>query len=183
MDPNPVMVHPSDTIGVTAGKIMQRRYRSLPVVDDDRRFLGVVTVNCMLYLVLPKAATMKMGVDSIAYFDTTLDDLRSRLRRHIDKPVSVCLDEDVVVVDPNTPQLETLLTLYHAKSNLPVVDKMSGRLEGMISYYDVGAAILNGSQKLGQPRAMAGEGTEISNRVPPVKLQSEGFISYRAGCG
>ncbi len=43
---------------------------------------------------------------------------------------------------PDTPILETVLTLYNAKANLPVVEKDSGRLVGMISYYNVGAKIL-----------------------------------------
>ena len=144
MDPNPVRIHSSDTIGIAARKIMRRRYRSLPVVDNDNRFLGVVTVNCLLRLLLPKALTIKNGVEDISYADTTIDDLCEHFKAHVDEPIAICLKEQVVTVDPDTSLLQTLLTLYHEKSNLPVVDKKTGRLEGMISYYDVGEKILEG---------------------------------------
>jgi len=144
MDPNPARINPTDTIGIAARKILRRRYRSLPVVDDENRFLGVVTVNCMLRLVLPRAATIKSGVDDISYADATLDDLRARLMKHIDEPVSICIRDKVPTVDPETSLLQTLRTLYMEKSNLPVVNKKTGKLEGMISYFDVGEKILEG---------------------------------------
>jgi CBS domain-containing protein len=50
----------------------------------------------------------------------------------------------VVTVTPETSLLETLLTMYHQEQNLPVVDRESGRLEGMISYYDIGDMLLQG---------------------------------------
>lgn len=142
MDPNPVSILRTDSIGVAARKIMQRRYRSLPVVDEEGRFLGVVTVQCMLNLVLPKAATMKGGVDSVSYMETTLEDLRARLLASINDPITRCLKEEVAVIDPETSLLETLLTLYREKCNLPVVDKKTQHLKGMISYYDVGEKIM-----------------------------------------
>lgn len=145
MDPNPATLHPSDTIRTAIEKIMRVRYRSIPVVDEDGLFLGVVTVNCMLYLILPKIATIqnkRHRLESMPFVTATLEDLRLRLKEYIDAPVSICTKEPVVVVHPDTPLVETLLTLYNNRVNLPVVDKESGRLAGMISYYDVGAKIL-----------------------------------------
>jgi len=46
------------------------------------------------------------------------------------------------VVHPDTPIVETLLTLYKARTNLPVVDRDNGRLVGTISYYGIGAKIM-----------------------------------------
>ena len=54
----------------------------------------------------------------------------------------MCTLEEAVVVHPDTPLIQTLFTLYKCRVNLPVVDPESGRLEGLISYWDVGAAIL-----------------------------------------
>ncbi len=150
MDPNPTLIRSTDTMGVVAGKIMQRRYRSLPVVDDEHRFLGVVTVNTMLLMILPQAATIKRGVENISYANASSADLRDRFMRHVNDPVSDYLKEEVVTVDPETPLLQTLLTLYHERSNLPVVDRKTGRLEGMISYYDVGENIMQDEDQKGR---------------------------------
>ncbi|MCP4288245.1 MAG: CBS domain-containing protein [Gammaproteobacteria bacterium] len=143
MNPNPVIIRASDTIAHGAKQIMAKQRRDLPVVDDEGRFQGMLTANCLLYLVLPKAATMERGLDALPFVQNSLDDLRERLKKYLDKPITLCLKKkDVAVVHPDTPMLETLLILYHAKSNLPVVEKNTGKLVGTISYYNVGAKIM-----------------------------------------
>ncbi len=144
MNPDPVVLRITDTIGYAAEKIMAKQRRSLPVVDDDGRFKGMITVNCLLYLVLPKAATMEQGLEALPFVQNSLGDLRERLKKYIDKPVTICLKkkEKVTMVHPDMPMVETLLTLYRTKANLPVVEKDSGQLVGTISYFGVGAKIM-----------------------------------------
>jgi len=143
MNANPVFLRTSDTVARGAELIMTKQRRSLPVVDEEDRFVGMFTANCLLYLVLPKAATMEQGLDSLPYVENSLVDLRERLKKYLDKPVSLCLKKkDVAVVHPDTPIVETLLTLYKARANLPVVDRDSGRLVGTISYYGISAKIM-----------------------------------------
>ncbi len=144
MNPDPVILRTSDTIAYGAEQIMAKQRRDLPVVDDEGRFQGMLTVNRLLYLVLPKAVTMEQGLDALPYVQDSLEDLRERLNKYLDKPISLCLKKnDVAVVHPDTPLLETLLILYNARSNLPVVEKDTGKLVGTISYYNVGSKIMN----------------------------------------
>ena len=142
MDPNPTVLRPADTIRTATRFIMEHRYRSLPVVDDDGRFLGVFGVNCLLRLVLPPAVVMEYGLDSAPFVNETLSDLHRRLRNVEDQPITRCMKEEVSVVRPDTPLVETLLILYKARASLPVVDPASHRLLGVISYWDAGAHIL-----------------------------------------
>lgn len=142
MNRHPVILHSTDTIGTAADQIMSHRFRSLPVVDPDGCFLGILGVSCMLRLVLPKAATVKKGLSSLPYLSNSLEDLRDRLNDVVDQPVTVCLDPDVPVVHPDTPMIETLLTLYRTKTALGVVDETTRRLVGVISYFDVGERIM-----------------------------------------
>jgi CBS domain-containing protein len=145
MDPNPIRIHPLDTIGVAARKIMRRRYRSLPVVDDDRVFLGVVKVNRMLGIILPEhAVEMSIGAAREAHLELTLDDLRDNLDRMMNDPITDCIEQEEVTIAPEASLIETLLTMYQHERNLPVVDRKTGKLEGMISYYDIGDMILQG---------------------------------------
>ena len=81
-------------------------------------------------------------LETMPYVNTTLEDLRRRLKKAIDFPVTTCLNENVTVVHPDTPIVETLLTIYNSRKNLPVVERDTGRLAGMISYYDVGSKIM-----------------------------------------
>jgi CBS domain-containing protein len=142
MDPHPSVLHADETITKAVAIIMEHRYRNLPVVDSDGRYLGVFGINCLIRLILPQAALMERGLESLSFVSDTLHDLRRRLGEHMDDPVRVCMGEEVRVVRPDTPLIETLLILYRTRTSLPVVDPDSGLLVGMISYWDVGERIL-----------------------------------------
>jgi CBS domain-containing protein len=143
MNPRPVVLRTDETIAQGALAIMAKQRRSLPVVDEDGRFQGMLTANCLLYLCLPTAATIAGGLDSMRYVEDSLEDVAERLKQYLDEPIARCLKtEKVAVVHPDTPIVETLLTLYRNKTNLPVVERNSGILVGTISYYNVGAKIM-----------------------------------------
>jgi CBS domain-containing protein len=142
MDPNPSVLHPEDTIGRAIDTIMENRYRRLPVIDDEGRFVGVFGVSCLLRLVMPRAVVMEDGLESVPYVRETLSDLHRRLNKVKDEPISLCMREEMVRVGPDTPLLETLRILYRNRASLPVVEPDSGRLLGVISYFDVGEHIL-----------------------------------------
>ena len=143
MDPNPVFLRPEDCISTAAAFIMEKRYRSLPVIDEDRCFLGLFGVNCLLKQVLPKAALIDDGLTNVAFIHETLSDLHDRFREVEDKPISMCMHKDVLTLSPETPLIETLLTLYNQRAAIPIVEDGSCKLLGMISYWDVGEKILS----------------------------------------
>ncbi len=142
MNSAPQVLKHTARIGEAAAEIMSHRYRSLPVVDDEGRYLGIVGVNGMLRLVLPKAAVVEKGLTNLPYITTTLDELRAKLRDVADQPITICLEKDVPTVYPDTPMLETLLKLYRTKTALAVVEEETGRLVGVISYFDVGMKVM-----------------------------------------
>ena len=142
MDPNPTVLHPDSTISMAIQYIMEKRYRNLPVVDDDGHFLGVFGVHCLLRLALPKALVMEQGLDSADFVSDTLSDIHRRLNQYLDKPISTCMSDDILPVSPDMPLVETLLVLYRTRISLPVVDEDSRKLVGVISYWDAGQKIL-----------------------------------------
>jgi len=142
MDPNPTVLRDTDLIKTAADAIMSGRYRRLPVVNANGRFIGMFGVNCLLRMVLPRALFLDDAERMARVVDETLSDLHRRFKEVEDEPITICMMEDAVVIRPDTPLLEALLTLYNERVSLPVVDPESGRLEGLISYWDVGAAIL-----------------------------------------
>ena len=142
MNPNPPILRSTDTISVAAEYIMAQRCRRIPVVDDDGRYIGVFGINCLLRLVLPKAVLMKNGLETASFMKTTLSDLHKRFNDVRDEPITLCMGDDARIVAPDTPLIETLRILYGHMGSLPVVDPDNGRLLGMVSYWDVGAAIL-----------------------------------------
>jgi CBS-domain-containing membrane protein len=142
MDPSPTVVKPTDLIKTAIGYIMKNRYRNLPVVDDEGHYLGSFGVSCLLKNVLPKAVLMKHGLTSVPFVQETLSDLHNRLHELENNAVAMCMNTEAMTVSPDTPLVETLLILYHNRDSLPVVDPDSGKLLGVISYWDAGEKIL-----------------------------------------
>ena len=142
MDPNPTVLQRTDTICTAMRYIMEKRYRNLPVVDENRRFLGVVGINCILRLALPKAVIMEYGLDSAPFIRETLSDLHRRFNEVKDHTIEMCMYHEVDVVRPDTPMVQTLMILYRTQASLPVVEPESHRLVGMISYWDACRRIL-----------------------------------------
>ena len=142
MDANPTVLQRSDTICTAMRSIMKNRYRTLPVVDENHCFLGVVGINCILRLALPKAVIMEYGLNSAPFIRENLSDLHHRFNEVKDQTIELCMFGEVAVVRPDTPLDETLVILYRTQSSLPVVEPDGHRLVGVISYWDACSRIL-----------------------------------------
>ena len=143
MDTNPTVLHPDDKIMTGIRYIMDKRYRRLPVVDENGCFRGIFGVNCLLRMTLPKAVVMEQGVESVNFIHESLSDLRRRVAEYENKPISFCMHSDSVQIPPDLPLLEALLVLYKTRASIPVVDPDTGKLLGVITYWDVGEHILS----------------------------------------
>jgi len=142
MDSNPTTLNPTDTIEYAAQYIMEKRYRNVPVVDENFCYLGMFGVNCLLKQVIPKSVLMHQGLDNVSFIHESLDDLYQRFNEMKHQPISICMNQEVPPVEPDTPLTETLLQLYETRSSIPVIEKDTCKLLGMISYWDVGEKIL-----------------------------------------
>lgn len=146
MDPNPTTLKPTDTIECAAEYIMKYRYRNLPVVDENFCYLGMFGVNCLLKQVIPKAVFLEHGLDNVRFIHETFEDLAERFDAVKHQPISICMNNEIPPVSPDTPLTETLLQLYETRSSIPVVAPGSCKLLGMISYWEIGQKILDAGE-------------------------------------
>ena len=146
MDPDPSTLKPEDKIGYAAQFIMNKRYRSLPVIDDNGCYVGMFGVNCLLKQVIPKAVFLQRGLENVSFIHESLDDLYDRFATSMDQPISECMSKDVKSVYPDTPLTEILLQLFDTRVSIPVVEEGSCKLLGMISYWDIGEKILKAGE-------------------------------------
>ena len=142
MDPNPTTLKPTDTIECAARYIMKNRYRNLPVVDENFCYVGMFGVNCLLKQVIPKAVFLKQGLENVSFIHESFEDLYHRFSAVKDQPISICMSKEIKPVTPDTPLTETMMQLYKTRASIPVVEKDSCKLLGMISYWDIGEKIL-----------------------------------------
>jgi len=142
MDPNPTTLSPDDTIQCAADYIMTNRYRNLPVVDKNFCYIGMFGVNCLLKQVIPSAVFLPKGLKNVSFIHESFEDLYKRFAEVKDQPISMCMSKEIIPVYPDTPLTETMMQLYNTRSSIPVVEKGSCKLLGMISYWDIGEKIL-----------------------------------------
>jgi CBS-domain-containing membrane protein len=146
MDPDPSTLKPYDSVGYAVKLIMDKRYRNIPVVDDDGCYVGMFSVNCLLKQVIPKAVLLQSGLHNVSFIHETLEDLYDRFAVAKDQPISMCMSTDIKAVFPHTPITEILLQLHDTGLSIPVIEPGSCKLLGMISYWDVGGTILQAGE-------------------------------------
>ncbi|MGH6717850.1 MAG: CBS domain-containing protein [Alphaproteobacteria bacterium] len=132
---DPVTVNATATVEQAIALLLRERFHSVPVIDDQRRFKGLIGVGLVCRLLLPRVATMAGGLADVAFATENLDDMRRRLDAIKDKPVVELAEDKVPTVEPSTPLMRGLQILHQERSLVPVVDGATGRLEGVLAFY------------------------------------------------
>ena len=136
MNPKPVTLRLTDTVAAAAEYIIKEHLRHIPVIDDQSRYAGTFSIYSLLQLALPKAVTMKEGLSNAGFVNEEAPELAKRLRERGTDPVSKWLSKDPVL-HPDSSAMDALLLLLQGHVSVPVVDKQSQRLVGMISSWNV----------------------------------------------
>lgn len=136
MNPNPVTLRLADTVTAAAAHIIKEHLRHIPVVDDQGRYAGTFSIYSLLQLALPKAVTMKEGLSNAGFVNEETPELAKRLRERSNEPVSQWLSKDPVI-HSDSSAMDVLLLLLQGHVSVPVVDKATQRLVGMISSWNV----------------------------------------------
>lgn len=147
MTRNPVTLRGTDTVAQAAATLMEKQWIILPVVDDTGRYLGLFGAFELLRSLLPRAATIDHLLPDLGFMADSLPALQERFAELRDEPVAAHLRTDLPVLRPDTPVVEALLRQFRERSTLPVVEEASGKLLGVLSYWDSLAAITGGESK------------------------------------
>ncbi len=134
-------LHDTDTVAAATDRMLEHRVSDLPIVDADGRLVGIFTLDRLLAGLLPSAALVGYGVPDLAFIPDDLDTLRVKMRELESSPVRDFAVKPEHVVHPDTSPVEIVLQLYRGANNLPVVDRDSGRLVGMVSARDLLAVL------------------------------------------
>ena len=86
---------------------------------------------------------MPQGLENVSFIHESFEDLNHRFAEVKDQPISICMNNDIKPVAPDTPLTETMMQLYKTRASIPVVEDGSCKLLGMISYWDIGEKILS----------------------------------------
>jgi len=135
----------TDSVDVALRRMLDDSVSDLPVVDASGALVGMFKLDKLYAMLLPRAALLGHGMSDLTFVSDTLQELREKMRDIGDDPVLGYVIKADHVIHPDTPPLEIVLLLHNGVNNVPVVDKDSRRLVGMVSARDLLTAL--------QPRA------------------------------
>jgi CBS domain-containing protein len=134
-----VTLVPGDTFGKAFNIMVDRRIRSLPVVDAQGVYKGMVDLFDVYQVLLPKAATLDSEfMQDLAFISGSKEKLKEKLEEAASRPVSEFLaGKEVEPIHPETAAQEALMLLFKHNGNIPVVDKNSHKLVGILSPWEI----------------------------------------------
>lgn len=132
----------TETVGEALQRMLANRVSDLPVVDGAGKLIGMFRLEELYASLLPKAALIGHGISDLSFASDTLGELREKMDEIDDRPVHEFVVKPRHVVYPDTTPIEIVLLLHQGENNVPVVDRDSGRLLGMVSARDLLTALL-----------------------------------------
>ncbi len=135
-----ISVREDATIGAAAALFRKHHIGTLPVVDNERRLIGIVRLSNLLTLVMPDF------VHLVAHFDYVHDfgalESRQPDPEQLDKSVREIMDQPVCVQADSGLIMAAAYLHEHNLRDLPVVDSQN-HLVGLASHVDIGIALMS----------------------------------------
>ncbi|HEX2996325.1 MAG TPA: CBS domain-containing protein [Anaerolineales bacterium] len=146
MKRNVISIRETSTIREAAAVLVKHHIGLLPVVDKDKKLVGVVGLRDMLALELPDFVNFIADVDYVHDFgavETTRPPAKT-----LDKSIKTLMKPAITVHEDTGLLRVSALMLQHQMHDMPVVSK-DNELVGIASRVDIGVAILSTWAKAG----------------------------------
>jgi len=150
MTRNPRSVREDDTIGDAAREIIAHNYINLPVVDAEGRLVGLFGIYDLLALLVPRVAVIGNLLPNLRFLSDDPSELHRKFAKLSDSPVRRAVNREAVRVYPDTPLIEAIRLFCRNHMTIPVVERGTNKLAGMISYWDAARLIAKAPAKAAQ---------------------------------
>jgi CBS domain-containing protein len=140
MKRNVISIPATSTIREAAAVFVKHHIGLLPVVDQDKKLVGVVGMRDMLALELPDFVSFIADVDYVHDFgavETTRPPAET-----LDQPIETLMKPAVSVPEDTGLLRVSALMFQHQLHDMPVVAR-DNRLVGVASRVDIGVAVLS----------------------------------------
>ena len=140
MKRNVISILETSTIREAAALFVNHHIGVLPIVDQERRLIGVVGLRHLLSLELPDFVRFGMDVDFVHDFGAVETTRPSA--EVLDRPITTLMIPTVSVTE-NTGLLRTYVLMAQQQlHDMPIVSA-DGKLVGIASRVDIGVAIFS----------------------------------------
>lgn len=145
MKRNVVSIHETETVREAAAVFVKNHIGLLPVVNDDNKPIGIVSLKDLLALELPDFVSFIADVDFVHDFgavETTRPSAET-----LDKSIKSLIKPAITVIEEDGLLRAYALILQHDLHDILVVST-DGKLSGIASRVDIGTAILSSWKKV-----------------------------------
>lgn len=139
---------PSDTLYENAplhkavAIITSKRLAALPVINEQGKFVGIIGVNGLLEMLLPKSVRSALvdnpdAVPGLSFMDDNMDELRNRLAQLSETTVGALAKRDAPFIYPDSPVMEAVLLLLRGEDDVAMIDRETHKFICMVSALDL----------------------------------------------
>lgn len=146
MTSDPLTVVEDDTVGRAAELLVAQQLINLPVLSNDGNLVGLFGIYDLLALLVPRIAVVGDLVPNLRFVADDIGELRSKYADIRNSPVRRAMNREPVTVYADTPVIEAVRLFCRNHMTIPVVEKGSRKLVGMISYWDAARAVMAAAQ-------------------------------------
>ncbi len=132
----PATLRENESLAQAAATLLSQNHPNLPVVDGNGHYIGMFGIDDLLGLVVPRIALAGNLLSNLRFISDDPADLRRKFDALKDRPVSEFANRSYPTLEPDLPQIEAIRLFCRYHSALPVIDKASGKVLGMISRRD-----------------------------------------------
>ena len=132
-------IHEDDTIECATKLMVEYHIGTLPVVDQEKKLIGILTLSSLLRIILPDFIELISNfsfITNLGVFETkspSSEELNIKIKEIMEKPIYVHEDWSLIHVAAILHNEELI--------DIPVVDS-SKLLVGLASHVDIGTAII-----------------------------------------
>ena len=128
-----ISLKPDNTVREAMNIFAEKDIRSLPVVDNDGKYLGLVGLRHILKKLLPASVTMEDGLENLDFIQDATPGIAKRLKRLYPMPVTEVMDAEYITIEPDTATWEAVRVMALHGSPVPIVNEKTNKLDGLIT--------------------------------------------------
>jgi CBS domain-containing protein len=95
----------------------------------------------LMGLLIPKVALAGGLMPNLRFMGDDPEELRAKFREVSSRPIGEVAERDMPILHPDTPEIEALRLFCLERTTLPVVERGTRKLVGIVSYWDAVRAV------------------------------------------
>ena len=138
----PLTIRQEESVAAAVAKLVSHHFTNLPVVDSSDGYVGMFGLYDLLSLLVPRVALAGDLMSNLRFIADDPEELQRKYQEVKSRPVSEAISRNSPTLDPDAPEVEAIRLFCRNHISLPVIDRDSGRVLGIVSSRDAIRAIV-----------------------------------------